>query len=468
MNKTLPLFSLALLSSPLAEAAMPAPQQTPNVLIIIGDDCSYSDLNVYGGPNTKTPNLHALAKEGMIFNHCYQAAPMSSPTRHNLYTGVYPVRCGAYPNHTYVDDDIKSFVQYFKPAGYRTGLYGKEHVAPKEVFSYDYLNDYPDGNMDYNIIRNYISKDKQQPFFLVVASHESHGPFTVGDPSQWDPSKIKLPEHLVDTKETREEFVKYLAEVEVLDEQVGKMMEILKSEGVFDNTILIFLSEQGNSFPFAKWTCYNQGLHSAMIISYPKAVKPGSVSDALVEYVDVIPTLLDIAHIKTESGVLDGKSFYPVLKQKTDEHKQYTFGIQTTRGIIAGTEYYGIRSAATKEYRYIRNLTPEATFENVATGKKDVVWQSWLKSAQTNEWAARRVREFQHRPAEEMYDLVNDPLELNNLADDPPYAGVKKELSAALDAWMLQQGDKGQETEMKAIERKVGSRNKRLKQSQNQ
>ena len=400
----------------------------------------------------------------MLFNHCYQAAPMSSPTRHNLYTGVYPVRSGAYPNHTYVDDDIKSFVQYFQPAGYRTGLYGKEHVAPKEVFSYDYLGNYPDGNMDYSIIRNYISKDKQQPFFLVIGSHESHGPYTVGDPTQWNPEKVELPAHLVDTKETRGEYVKYLAEVEVLDEQVGKVMEILKNEGVFENTIYIFLSEQGNSFPFAKWTCYNQGLHSGMIICYPKVIKRNSVSNALVEYVDIVPTLLDIANIKADPGQLDGKSFYPVLQQKTDEHKKYTFGIQTTKGIIAGAEYYGIRSAATKQHRYIRNLTPEATFKNVATGPKDTVWQSWLKLAKKDAWAARRVKEFQHRPAEELYDLATDPLELNNLINDPTYTAIKKELSTALEAWMLQQGDKGQATELKAIERKVGSLKKRKKQ----
>jgi uncharacterized sulfatase len=273
----------------------------------------------------------------------------------------------------------------------------------------------------------------------VVASHESHGPFTVGDPSQWNPAEIVLPSHLVDTKEMREEYVNYLAEVEVLDEQVGKVTEILRKNGTFDNTILIFLSEQGNSFPFAKWTCYNQGLHSGMIISYPKKVKPQSGSNALVEYVDILPTLLDIADIKVTPGQLDGKSFYPVLKQKTDEHKKYTFGLQTTRGIIAGSEYYGIRSAATKQHRYIRNLTPEATFANVATGKKDVVWHSWLKAAKTDDWAARRVREYQHRPAEELYDLASDPLELNNLADNPAYAAIKNELSTALDAWMLQQ-----------------------------
>jgi len=309
--------------------------------------------------------------------------------------------------------------------------------------------------MDFNIIKNYITKDCSKPFFMVVASHESHGPFTVGDPTQWDPAKIVLPPHLVDTKETREEFVKYLAEIEVLDEEVGMLMKTLKETGVYDNTVLMFLSEQGNSFPFAKWTCYNQGLHSGMIVRYPKKIKAGSVSNALVEYVDVVPTFLDIAGIKAEKGRLDGKSFFPVLQQKTDEHKTYVFGLQTTRGIIGGSEYFGIRSAATKQYRYIRNLTPEATFKNVATGKKDVVWKSWNKQAETDKFAGQRVHDYQTRPAEELYDLKNDPYEFKNLIDNPEYAAIKKELSAAMDKWMLQQGDKGQETEMKANERKA-------------
>lgn len=451
-KSTLSLIGLPLLA---ISGATAAKNTQPNFVIIIGDDCSYSDLNIYGGPNTKTPNLHSLAKEGMMFNQCFQAAPMSSPTRHCLYTGVYPVRSGAYPNHTFVKDDIKSFVQYFEPAGYRTALYGKQHVAPKKVFSYDYLGDYPDGNMNFNIIKDYIAKDSSKPFFMVVASHESHGPFTVGDPTQWDPEKIVLPPHLVDTKATRQEFVKYLAEIEVLDEEVGKVMQTLKDAGVYDNTVLLFLSEQGNSFPFAKWTCYNQGLHSGMIVRYPKKVKAGAVSNALVEYVDVLPTFLDMAGIKVKKGQLDGKSFYPVLQQKTDENKTYVFGLQTTRGIIGGSEYFGIRSAATKRYRYIRNLTPEATFKNVATGKKDPTWQSWLQLAPTDKFAAQRVHDYQTRPAEELYDLQNDPYEFKNLIDNPEYAAIKKELSAAMDKWMLQQGDKGQETELKANERKA-------------
>jgi len=451
MKKTnLSLIGLSLLA---IEGVAQIKPVHPNFVIIIGDDCSYSDLNLYGGQNTKTPNINALAKEGMMFNYCFQAAAMSSPTRHCLYTGVYPVRNGAYPNHTFCYDSINSFVQYFRPAGYRTALYGKQHVAPQSVFCYDYLGEYSDGKMDFNKIENYITSDKSSPFFLVVASHESHSPWTVGDPSQWEPDKIVLPPHLVDTEKTRMQFVKYLAEVEVLDSQVGNVVKILKETGMYDNTVVMFLSEQGNSFPFAKWTCYNQGLHSAMIVTYPPEIKPNTTSDALVEYVDVLPTFLDIAGIKVKQEQLDGKSFYPVLQQKTDEHKTYTFGIQTTRGIIAGSEYYGIRSAATKQYRYIRNLTPDAEFDNVETGAKNLVWQSWKIAAQNKPFAARRVHDYQHRPAEELYDIVNDPYEFKNLADNPKYAAIKKELSNALDQWMLQQGDKGQETEMKALER---------------
>ena len=452
MKKTnLSLIGLSLLA---IQGGAQTKTAQPNFVIVIGDDCSYSDLNLHGGPNTKNPNINALAKEGMMFNYCFQAASMSSPTRHCLYTGIYPVRNGAYPNHTFCYDNINSFVQYFRPAGYRTALYGKQHVAPKTVFSYDYLGDYRNGEMDFDKIKNYITGEPS-PFFMVVASHESHSPWNVGDPSQWDPNKIVLPPHLVDTDRTRNQFVRYLAEIEVLDSQVGNVMKILKETGLFENTVFVFLSEQGNSFPFAKWTCYNQGLHSAMVVSYPPKIKPNTVSNALVEYVDILPTFLDIAGIKTEEGQLDGKSFFPVLQQKTDEHKTYTFAIHTTRGIIDGSDYFGIRSAATKQYRFILNLTPEAEFNNVNTNAGNQIWQSWKSAANSNPFAAQRVYDYQHRPAEELYDIVNDPYEFKNLANDPAYATIKKELSNALEQWMLQQGDKGQETEMKAFERQV-------------
>ena len=136
-------------------------QDPPNFVIVLADDCSHIDLGCYGSEISITPNIDALAKQGVKFNHCYQATAMSSPTRHCLYTGLYPVRSGAYPNHTFVYDNVKSFVQYFKTAGYNTALYGKEHVNPKEIFAYEFLGNYSEGKMDFDAINNYIESVKE-------------------------------------------------------------------------------------------------------------------------------------------------------------------------------------------------------------------------------------------------------------------------------------------------------------------
>lgn len=443
--------------------------QRPNILLIISDDTSYIDYGCYGSPDSKTPNIDRLAYEGMQFMHCYQAVPMSSPTRHCLYTGLYPVHSGAYPNHTYVPEDTRSFVQYFREADYRTALYAKTHVSPPEVFSYEYLGEYKGGEMDYDKIDAFMksAKGEEKPFFLVVASHEAHSPWTLGDASQWDPAKIHLRDMYADTPETRDAFVHYLAEINVLDKQVGNVLRVLNENQLDDDTIVIFLSEQGNSFPFAKWTCYNQGLHSGCLVRWPGVIEAGSRSEAMIEYVDVLPTLLDMAGVKYDTKTFDGRSFSKVLKGKTTEHKKYAFGEQTSRGIHNGPEYYGSRSVNTKRYRYIRNFTPEATFRNMVV--KTDWWKSWLKSAEEgNEHAAELSYSYLRRPAEELYDIQNDPYERNNLIDDPAYTSIKKKLIRELDRWMERMGDEGQATEMRALDHMDKNRLKVKELQQNQ
>ena len=214
---------------------------------------------------------------------------------------------------------------------------------------------------------------------------------------------------------------------------------------------MIVLSEQGNSFPFAKWTCYDAGLQSACIVRWPGKVRPGSVSEALVEYVDVVPTFLEAAGIERPE-ILDGRSFLPVLTGKASTHKTHVFGLQTTRGIISGSDYYGIRTVRDKRYRYIRNLTPDAAFQNLAM--RDSTFKTWEKMAAAgDEQAQQLVRDYRHRPAEELYDCVADPWNRINLAADPSLVEVRDELREKLAAWMKQQGDEGQATEMKALER---------------
>lgn len=430
----------------------------PNIVIIIGDDCSYSDLSCYGSPNAITPNIEKLASQGMLFNNCFQATAMSSPTRHCLYTGLYPLRSGAYPNHTFVKKGVKSFVQYFKQIGYNTALYGKEHVAPKSVFSYDYLGNYKE-SMDFDILKTYILNSSEIPFILVVASNEPHGPYTKGNPENWNLKDLKLPPHYIDTPIMRKQYRNYLAEIEVLDKQVGEIMNLLDETNNTNNTILVFLSEQGNSFPFAKWTCYNQGLHSGLIVRYPEHIKRGVKTDALVEYVDILPTLLDFVNYKErDDNYFDGQSFYDVLVGDKDNHKQYAYGIHTTRGVNSGSDNYGIRSVTDGHFCYILNLTPQNEFQCGInkSEEKDNDMFGWIGVAKGNsssaEFAQKQIYRFRHRPAEELYDLKNDPYSLNNLINNPKYKGIIRQMRIKLKKWMKEQEDEGEKTELKAYE----------------
>ena len=429
----------------------------PNFLFVIADDMTHRDLGCYGG-QAHTPNIDKLAADGMRFTRCFQAAPMCSPTRHNIYTGLYPVKSGAYPNHTFAKDGTKSIVHYLKPLGYRVALSGKTHVSPKEVFPFEYSG--KQNNPDMEAVDKLFGecKESQTPFCLFACSNEPHTPWNKGDPSRYPPGKIKLPPYFVDTPETRQGMSKYLAEITYYDGQVGELLALLDKHGLADNTLVMVVSEQGSSMPFGKWTCYDTGLQSAMIVRWPGKVKAGSVTDAMVEYVDVLPTFVSAAGTKPAKA-LDGKSFIPVLTGKATTHKDYVFGLMTTRGIINGSDYYGIRSVRSERYKYILNLTPEMQFRNACV--KSPEFQSWMKKAEAGDGDAQeKVRRYQERAGVELYDVTTDWYEWRNLADDPKYASVKGELRTQLDAWMKAQGDKGQQTELEANEHQGRNRKK--------
>ena len=424
--------------------------EKPNIVFMLADDCSYWDIGTYGSKDAITPNIDQLAEDGMKFTKCYQSAPMCSPTRHNLYTGLYPVKTGAYPNHTMANEGTKSVVQYLKPLGYRVALAGKRHIKPESIFAFEYLTD---GNKvdEYPKIDAFV-KDatlKGQPFCLFFCSKEPHTPWDKGDPSLFPPQQLTLPPFFVDTKDTREDFSRYLAEINYLDWQVGKVLEILKSNHIEENTLVIFASEQGNNFPFAKWTCYDVGVHSAFIARWPGKIEPGSVSNALIEYSDVLPTMIEVAGGFPPND-LDGESLLNVFSGEKKEHKNYAFSLQTTRGINNGSDHYGIRSVVTDKYRYIYNLTPEVPFKNNVT-EKFPWWKSWLKVAENDSFAAQLVKKYQYRPATELYDIDLDPYNMKNLAEDPTYSDTVDVMHSKLMTWMDECGDKGQETEMEAL-----------------
>ena len=420
----------------------------PNLVFIIADDCTFRDIGCYGG-QAYTPHIDGLAEQGMKFTRCFQAAPMCSPTRHNIYTGLYPVKSGAYPNHTFAEQGTQSIVHYLKPLGYRVALSGKTHIGPKDVFPFEYSG--KGNNPDMEAVDQLLSQCGQTstPFCLFACSNEPHSPWNKGDASRYPPEQVKLPPYLTDTPVMRENFSRYLAEITYYDSQVGQILNLIDKHKMRDNTLVVVVSEQGNSFPFAKWTCYGNGLQSAMIVRWPGHVKSGSVTDAMVEYVDVAPTFVEAAG-GTPADVLDGKSFVPVLTGQADTHKDFAYGIMTTRGIINGSDAFAIRTVRGWRYRLVWNLNHETKFTNACT--KADYFQSMIQAAQAGDaQAAELVKKYHYRPEFELFDCETDPLEMNNIVDDPKYAKVVSRLKGELTDWMKSQGDQGIQTEHDAI-----------------
>lgn len=424
-----------------------AQAQQPNLVFIIADDCTFHDIGCYGG-QAHTPNIDKLAGEGMKFERCFQSAPMCSPTRHNIYTGLYPVKSGAYPNHTFARAGTKSIVHFLKPLGYRVALSGKTHIGPQVVFPFEYSGK---KNPDMQAIDQLLAEcgESDTPFCLFACSNEPHSPWNKGDASRYPPQQVKLPPYIADTPVVRENFSNYLAEITYYDSQVGQILDLLDNRGLRDNTLVMVVSEQGNSFPFAKWTCYGNGLQSAMIVRWPGKVKAGSVVEALVEYTDIAPTFIEAAGGEPIAA-LDGESFLGVLTGKTDRHKDYSFGEMTTRGIINGSDSYPIRSVRDARYRLVWNLNHEAKFTNACTSSN--YFRSMVAAADAGDQHAKQlVHRYHYRPEFELFDCDADPLEMNNLAGDSEHAAVLARLKQRLRQWMEQQGDQGVETELTAL-----------------
>ena len=431
--------------------------EKPNFVLFMADDCSYYDLGCFGNSDSKTPNIDRFAAQGISFTKAYQSAPMSSPTRHNLLTGLWPVKTGAFPNHTMVNGGTLSIIQHLRPSGYKVALIGKSHVKPGTVFSWDLEVPLTKSNdIDFESVDSFIEacSRNRQPFCLFVMSNQPHTPWNKGNPAMFNAEDIKLPPFYVDIPETRKEFCKYMAEINYMDGEFGTLLAKLEKHKIVDNSVVVYLSEQGNSLPFAKWTCYDAGVHSAFMVRWPGEIKPGLISDALVEYIDIVPTFLEIADVQTESPI-DGKSIVPVITGKVKEHKQYTFSIQTTRGIISGSEFYGIRSVADKKYRYILNLTPEETFKNVVT--ESPLFKKWQELALSDTLANWITDRYQHRPAIELYDLERDKYCMNNIANEHDYKAIVHRMDKVLNEWMTLCGDKGQATEMEALKHMPGN-----------
>ncbi len=217
---------------------------------------------------------------------------------------------------------------------------------------------------------------------------------------------------------------------------------MLTETGKLDDTIVIFLGEQGPQFPGGKWTSWYPGVHSAMIARYPAGIAPGTVTDAIVQYEDLLPTFLDIAGSGPRPE-LDGVSFLDVLYGRGKKARKWAYFMHNN---IPEGRAYPIRAIRDERYALILNLTPEAEYHEkhlMRTGSDSGVWESWTAAASGDPEAVRLLERYLHRPAVEFYDMKLDEWELRNLADEPRYKKRMERMKHALAEWMASQGDTG-------------------------
>ncbi|HAD22167.1 MAG TPA: sulfatase atsG [Opitutae bacterium] len=423
-----------------------------NVVFILADDMSRDTWGAYGGQDCKTPNIDQLAKDGIRFDRAYCTVAMCAPFRQELYSGRSPWRTGTLPNHSKSVSGTKSIVHYLQPLGYRVALLGKSHVGPNECYPFERLGDVSkrvDANPETLDKANAFLDDckkTKNPFCLFIGSHDSHAPFTTGDPSVYDAKKIKVPPYWIDTPELREVMIQYYAEITNFDRLVGMMRMELEKRNLWESTIFMVCSEQGTQLPFAKWTCYDNGLHTGLVAHWPNRSKHGSVIKELISTADITPSLVEELGGKLQKGAVDGKSFLNLLKGEKEPIHKYVYGAFTNCRIIDNRErVYPIRSIRNKRYSLIYNPNHESKTSNVTltqslkmiedakTKPKELnPTGSWVAKPDKSKMEQALVHKLHNRDEFELYDLQKDPFEMKNQVDNPDYKNIQDRLKKAI------------------------------------
>ncbi len=431
-------------------------ESRPNIVFILADDMNRDSWGIYGSVDCKTPNIDKLASEGMRFDRAYCSVAMCAPYRQELYSGRSPWRTGTLPNHSTSKADTKSIPHYLKPLGYRVALVGKGHVAPQQCYPFEFFPGDKDKSKDPNpnclqLAGEFMDScaEQDKPFCLFIASNDSHAPFTTGDRSAYAPASLTIPPYWLDTPLLRQELVKYYAEVSNFDTLVGQMRGELESRGLWDNTIFMVCSEQGTQLPFAKWTCYDNGLHSGLVARWAGVTAPGSVAGELIAIADITPTLVEAAGGSLEPDDCDGKSFLKMLKGEKQTLHPYVYGAFSNCNIIESQErIFPIRVIRNKSFSLIYNPNYEsqtsnvtldnalAMLDNSSKGGRDVA-SSWVERSRPDPL----VHKLHHRPEYELYLLEKDPYELKNEINNPEYHAVAAELKKQLHSRLAELDD---------------------------
>lgn len=438
---TLLLFIISTVATHLSAA------DQPNIVAIIADDHGVYHSTVYGSKEQRTPHVQSLADEGMTFTRAYVASPACAPSRYALISGLMPHRNGVVGNHEnskYKFDASENLIQRLIDAGYDVVFRGKvihgngRGVTPEGVVRLPGSNNLLDpANMEEYLLKR---EDKTKPVALFIGPTDTHTIWpTEPDEIHFEPEDSVLPPKTFDTPEARHLMARYNQSVENVDTTVGKVRQIVKRRLDEANTLVIYTSDHGQNWAFGKWSLYETGVRSPLIAVWPGKIQPKSTTDAMVSWIDIIPTFLDLAGAPAPQDI-DGKSFKKVLLGETTSHRDEIFTVHKGDKTV---NVYPIRAVRTDRWKYMLNLHPEfynTTHMDVPVFREGhnragqqnqhyfPEWNAWIEAAQTNQDAAQFLHRYHSRPKEELYRVEDDPFEENNLAYDPRYEDVLKSL----------------------------------------
>ncbi len=412
--------------------------ERPNVVLIIADDVS-PDFSCFNG-QVNTPNIDQLAAHGVRFENAYVTASSCSPSRNSIITGRYPHNTGAPELHMDLPEGHFMFPKALKEAGYYCVLSGKLHMGKATrpafdlIISEGYAKD-PTGAARW--IQCLQERPMDKPFFMWFASLDAHRPWetdSLGIP--FEPTKVILPTGVPDTPKTRQDVASYYDEVQRFDRYVGGVINELKQQGVYKNTLIILLGDNGRPFPRNKTSLYDNGMKTPLIVHWPKsALKAGSVSKSLVSAIDIAPTILEAVGLTTPPQV-QGESLLPVGITPALEIHDVIYGERNWH-----TQRACGRMVRQGDWVYIRDFTPEYySFQMVdyATGS----YAELLRLKAENKLNPVQAETFSiHRQEELLFNVADDPQQLLNLADKPKYKQELEDLRKLLSDWQLRTGD---------------------------
>ena len=430
------LFALGAAFSPAAER--------PNLVVFLSDDHTWRDSTVYGSTDIDTPNMARVAAEGMVFDRAYVASPSCAPSRAALLTGKWPARNGAEANHTRPREEIRKLPAYLQELGYEVVSFGKvAHYRHTPEYGFDIARHY--GYHEDVAVPEAVAwlrqRRDERPLCLFVGSNWPHVPWPE-DTEGIDPGALVVPPHHVDSDVSRQWRARYVAAIRIMDGELGLVYDTAR-EVLGDDFFFLHTSDHGAQWPYAKWTLYEDGVRTPFFATWPGRIEPGSRTEAMVSWIDILPTLVDAAGGGAPEGI-DGRSFLPVLEGREQRHRDRIFLSHSGDG---NNNVFPTRAVVDESgWKLIHNLRPELRFlTHVTKNSGDSgYWDNWLDRAVEDAEGTgprRIVREFLVRPESELFDTANDPWERENLADDPVQAERVEALSIEIEDWMEATGD---------------------------